>query len=272
MSEVKTKLRKDAITTNGPSFIDQKSISAYLREVREYGTVISKEEEDELTERLLNGDEVAKEKLIYANLRFVLSIAKTYQNNGIAMEDLISEGNLGLIKATERFDRSKGHRFISYAVWWIRQSIIECINEHSRNIRIPVNQINDYLKLKRDSKNSDEEISNIFPTTQSIFDVINDDGDEYVDVLEDKNTILPDEELDNSQKNLKNDLDKLLSKLSDRDRLIIEMYYGLNGFNPSTLEDIGDELNLTRERIRQVKAGVLLKIRSNAINLFNHIY
>lgn len=272
MSEVKTKLRKDTIITNGPSFIDQKSISAYLREVREYGTVISKEEEDDLTERLLSGDEVAKEKLIYANLRFVLSIAKTYQNNGIAMEDLIAEGNLGLIKAVDRFDRSKGHRFISYAVWWIRQSIIECINEHSRNIRIPVNQINDYLKLKRDNKNSDEEISNMFPTTQSIFDVINDDGDEYVDVLEDKNTILPDEELDNSQKNLKNDLEKLLSKLSDRDRLIIEMYYGLNGFNPSTLEDIGDELNLTRERVRQVKAGVLLKIRSNAIDLFNHIY
>jgi RNA polymerase primary sigma factor len=248
-------------------FIDQKEISVYLKEIRKYADVISKEHETELTERVLNGDNKAREELIKANLRFVISIAKTYQNNGIPLSDLIAEGNLGLLKAIDKFDRDKGYRFISYAVWWIKQSIIESINEHSRNIRIPVNQINDYLKAKKDSKDSDEELVEMFPTTQSIFDVINEDGDELLDIIEDDGILMPDHELNNSQGNLKTELEKLLSKLDDKERDIIKMYFGIDG-EPMTLDAIGDEFNLTKERIRQIKQKSLNKIRSNAIDLF----
>ena len=248
-------------------FIDQKEISSYLKEIRKYADVISKEEESELTERVLNGDKKAREELIKANLRFVISIAKTYQNNGIPLSDLIAEGNLGLLKAIEKFDRTKGYRFISYAVWWIKQSIIESINEHSRNIRIPVNQINDYLKSKKENKDSDEEMVEMFPTTQSIFDIINEDGDELLDIIEDDGALMPDHQLNNNQNNLKGELEKLLSKLDDKERAIIKMYFGIDG-EPMTLEAIGDEFDLTKERIRQIKQKSLNKIRSNAIDLF----
>jgi RNA polymerase primary sigma factor len=248
-------------------FIDQKEISSYLKDIRRYADVISKEKEIELTERVLNGDAKAREELISANLRFVISIAKTYQNNGIPLSDLIAEGNLGLLKAIEKFDRTKGYRFISYAVWWIKQSIIESINEHSRTIRIPVNQINDYLKAKKENQDSDTEVVNMFPTTQSIFDVINEDGDELLDIIEDENTLNPDNNLDNNPGNLKRELEKLLSKLDEKEREIIKMYFGIDG-EPMTLEAIGDEFDLTKERIRQIKSKAINKIRSNAIDLF----
>ena len=250
-------------------FIDQKEISSYLKDIRRYADVISKEKEIELTERVLNGDAKAREELISANLRFVISIAKTYQNNGIPLSDLIAEGNLGLLKAIEKFDRSKGYRFISYAVWWIKQSIIESINEHSRTIRIPVNQINDYLKAKKENQDSDTEVVNMFPTTQSIFDVINEDGDELLDIIEDENTLNPDNNLDNNPGNLKRELEKLLSKLDEKEREIIKMYFGIDG-EPMTLEAIGDEFDLTKERIRQIKQKAINKIRSNAIHLFKY--
>jgi RNA polymerase primary sigma factor len=250
-------------------FIDQKEISSYLKDIRRYADVISKEKEIELTERVLNGDAKAREELISANLRFVISIAKTYQNNGIPLSDLIAEGNLGLLKAIEKFDRTKGYRFISYAVWWIKQSIIESINEHSRTIRIPVNQINDYLKAKKENQDSDTEVVNMFPTTQSIFDVINEDGDELLDIIEDENTLNPDNNLDNNPGNLKRELEKLLSKLDEKEREIIKMYFGIDG-EPMTLEAIGDEFDLTKERIRQIKQKAINKIRSNAIHLFKY--
>lgn len=252
---------------SGTFYIDQSEINVYLKDVRKYADVISKEKENELTEKLLNGDENARNELINANLRFVISIAKTYQNNGIPLPDLIAEGNLGLLKAIEKFDRTKGYRFISYAVWWIKQSIIESINEHSRNIRIPVNQINEYLKTKKENQDSDEETLEMFPTTKSIFDVINEDGDELLDVLEDDNTLRPDYGVDNINNNLKGELEKLLSKLDDKERDIIKMYYGIDG-DPMTLEAIGDEFGLTKERIRQIKQKGINKIRANAIDLF----
>lgn len=250
-------------------FIDQKEISVYLKDIRKYADVISKEKEAELTDRVLMGDIKAREELINANLRFVISIAKTYQNNGIPLSDLIAEGNLGLLKAIEKFDRSKGYRFISYAVWWIKQSIIESINEHSRNIRIPVNQINDYLKAKKENQDSDDDLADMFPTTQSIFDVINEDGDELLDIIEDDNALMPDYVLNNNQGNLKSELEKLLNKLDEKERQIIKMYFGIDG-EPMTLEAIGDEFDLTKERIRQIKAKAINKIRSNAIDLFKY--
>lgn len=257
------------INTTNTFFIPQDEIKSYLKDIRKYADVISKEKENELTERLLNGDEKAREELVKANLRFVISIAKTYQNNGIPLADLIAEGNLGLLKAIDKFDRTKGYRFISYAVWWIKQSIIECINEHSRNIRIPVNQINDYLKAKKDSKDSDEDLVDMFPTTQSIFDVINEDGDELLDIIEDDNALMPDFLLNNSNDNLKVELDRLLSKLDEKERQIIKMYFGIDG-EAMTLEAIGDEFDLTKERIRQIKQKAINKIRSNAMDLFKY--
>lgn len=257
------------VNTENTFFIPQDEIKSYLKDIRRYADVISKEEETELTERVLNGDLKARDELIKANLRFVISIAKTYQNNGIPLSDLIAEGNLGLLKAIDKFDRTKGYRFISYAVWWIKQSIIESINEHSRNIRIPVNQINDYLKAKKENQDSDEDMVDMFPTTQSIFDTINEDGDELLDVIEDENTLMPDHSLNNEQNNLKTELEKLLLKLDDKERMIIKMYFGLDG-EAMTLEAIGDEFDLTKERIRQIKSKAINKIRSNAIDLFKY--
>lgn len=255
--------------TTNTFFIDQKEISTYLKDIRKYADVISKEKEEELTELCLNGDTKAREELIKANLRFVISIAKTYQNNGIPLSDLIAEGNLGLLKAIEKFDRSKGYRFISYAVWWIKQSIIESINENSRNIRIPVNQINEYLKAKKESKDSEDEVVDMFPTTQSIFDTINEEGDELLDIIQDDDALMPDHQLNNNQDNLKVELDKLLSKLDEKERSIIKMYFGIDG-EPMTLEAIGEEFDLTKERIRQIKQKSLNKIRANAIDLFKY--
>jgi RNA polymerase primary sigma factor len=257
------------IKTTNTFFIAQDEIKSYLKDIRKYADVISKDKEIELTERVLNGDLKAREELVKANLRFVISIAKTYQNNGIPLPDLINEGNLGLLKAIDKFDRDKGYRFISYAVWWVKQSIIESINENSRNIRIPVNQINDYLKAKKDNKDGDEELGVMFPTTQSIFDVINEDGDELLDIIEDYNALSADYLLNNDQDNLKGELDKLLSKLDDKERDIIKMYFGIDG-DPMTLEAIGEEFNLTKERIRQIKQKSLNKIRANAIDLFKY--
>jgi RNA polymerase primary sigma factor len=253
--------------TTNTFFIQQDEIKSYLKDIRKYADIISKEEEAELTKRVLNGDKKAREELIKANLRFVISIAKTYQNNGIPLSDLIAEGNLGLLKAIDKFDRDKGYRFISYAVWWIKQSIIESINEHSRNIRIPVNQINDYLKAKKEVKDSDADLVEMFPTTRSIFDTINEDGDELLDLIEDDGALMPDHQLNNNQTNLKGELEKLLNRLDDKERSIIKMYFGIDG-EPMTLEAIGDEFGLTKERIRQIKQKSLNKIRANAIDLF----
>jgi RNA polymerase primary sigma factor len=250
-------------------FIQQDEIKSYLKDIRKYADVITKEEESELTKRVLNGDSKAREELIKANLRFVISIAKTYQNNGMPLSDLIAEGNLGLLKAIEKFDREKGYRFISYAVWWIKQTIIESINEHSRNIRIPVNQINDYLKAKREIKDTDDDLVEMFPTTKSIFGAINEDGDELLDIIEDREAIMPDYQLNNNQDNLKSELEKLLNKLDDKEKSIIKMYFGIDG-EPMTLEAIGDEFDLTKERIRQIKQKSLNKIRANAIDLFKY--
>jgi RNA polymerase primary sigma factor len=185
------------------------------------------------------------------------------------LSDLIAEGNLGLLKAIEKFDREKGYRFISYAVWWIKQTIIESINEHSRNIRIPVNQINDYLKAKREIKDTDDDLVEMFPTTKSIFGAINEDGDELLDIIEDREAIMPDYQLNNNQDNLKSELEKLLNKLDDKEKSIIKMYFGIDG-EPMTLEAIGDEFDLTKERIRQIKSKSLNKIRANAIDLFKY--
>jgi RNA polymerase primary sigma factor len=256
------------------------SISNYLKEVRKSG-IINSEREVELSKRIQDGDNSALDELIKSNLRFVISIAKEYQNQGLPLADLISEGNLGLIIAAKRFDYTKGFRFISYAVWWIKQAIIQSLNENSRMVRLPANVINKLSKIKREIEEFEkkferrpldgDEIEVIFyPTVTSFNNTVNEDGDELIELLEDINSIRPDVDID-ADEEVKGHLNKILSVLTDREKAIIEMYYGLNG-SALTLEEIGEEFNLTKERIRQIKFRSLRKLRDKSELLFDMLY
>jgi RNA polymerase primary sigma factor len=268
---------------NTKRFIDtsEESVSKYLKDVRKID-MITADEEIELAKRIQEGDRVATEKLISSNLRFVISIAKEYQNQGLPLPDLISEGNLGLIKAAERFDVSRGNRFISYAVWWIRQSILQSLNDHSRTVRLPVNITNQMMKVKKEIEKFEQDnhrkpnhtdidmtIINQ-PTCTSLNEVINEDGDELIEMLEDKSNTRPDDDV-HTQETLQQELNKSLSILSDREREILEMYFGTTG-QAMTLEQIGDEFGLTKERIRQIKEKAVRKVRQNCQNLFEFMY
>jgi RNA polymerase primary sigma factor len=255
------------------------SISNYLKDVRK-SEIIDSEREIELAKRIQEGDSGALNELISANLRFVISIAKEYQNQGLPLADLISEGNYGLITAAKRFDHTKGFRFISYAVWWIKQSIIQSLNENSRTVRLPANVINKLSKIKKEIDEFEkkferkpldgQEVEVIFhPTVTSLNSMINEDGDELIEIIEDPNSIRPDEDI-NSQEEIKDNINKILSVLSEREKSIIEMYFGLNG-SPLTLEEIGEEFNLTKERIRQIKEKAIRKIRNNADKLKEYL-
>lgn len=255
------------------------SISNYLKDVRK-SEIIDSEREIELAKRIQEGDSEALNELISANLRFVISIAKEYQNQGLPLADLISEGNYGLITAAKRFDHTKGFRFISYAVWWIKQSIIQSLNENSRTVRLPANVINKLSKIKKEIDEFEkkferkpldgQEVEVIFhPTVTSLNSMINEDGDELIEIIEDPNSIRPDED-SNSQEEIKDNINKILSVLSEREKSIIEMYFGLNG-SPLTLEEIGEEFNLTKERIRQIKEKAIRKIRNNADKLKEYL-
>lgn len=253
------------------------SISNYLREVRKI-ELITAEEEVELAKKISEGDSDALEKLINSNLRFVISIAKEYQGQGLPLVDLINEGNYGLIKAASKFDHTKGFRFISYAVWWIKQSILYSLSEHSRTVRLPINITNQLSKVKKElirfeqenhRKPTDSEMDLsvlLHPTCTSLNDKINEDGDEILDLISDNTFNSPDTDLGIEQQ-LKHELAKTLSVLSDRERSIINMYFGIDG-SPMTLEQIGDEFGLTKERIRQIKQKTLRKLRANSENLF----
>jgi RNA polymerase primary sigma factor len=251
------------------------SISNYLKDVRK-SVIIDADKEVELSKKIQEGDQAALEELVGANLRFVISIAKDYQNQGIPLADLISEGNYGLITAAKRFDHTKGFRFISYAVWWIKQSILQSLNEHSRTVRLPANIINKLSKLRKEvdefekkferTPTTGDEIEMVFyPTVTSLNSSINEDGDELIDVIEDVNSMRPDSQ-PHTQEEIKNQLDRTLSVLSERERFIIECYYGING-QEMTLECIGEEFGLTKERIRQIKEKAIRKLRNNADTL-----
>lgn len=272
-------------------FIDtsEESISHYLKEVRKL-PMLTPEEEIEITKKVAEGDEKAIETLCLANLRFVISIAKDYQGQGIPLADLINEGNFGLIKAARKFDHTRGFKFISYAVWWVRQSILQTLNENSRTVRLPVNVTNQISKIKKamikfeqenhrkptssdilvDEKGEllDMSILN-HPKTSSLNDKINEDGDEVLEIVPDTSLPKPDEDFV-SDEVLKSELDTTMSVLNERERKIIEMYYGIDG-QPMTLEQIGDEYGLTKERIRQIKEKSLRKLKNNCHNLFEFI-
>jgi len=268
------------------NFEDDNSVGKYFKDVRK-SVILTPNEELELAKQIKKGDENAMHKLVNANLKFVVSIAKEYQGQGLPLSDLINEGNYGLIKAADRFDHTRGFRFISYAVWWIRQSIIQSLNDNARMVRLPANIISKISYLNKEiskfeSENErepvfgeifdkDNEVMRLirYPKCSSLNEMINEEGDELIELIpsyvEDENTLIIDDRL-------KNELNKTLSVLDERERNIIELYFGINSnCEAMTLEAIGERYSLTKERIRQIKSKALRKLRFNSHDLYNVI-
>jgi RNA polymerase primary sigma factor len=267
------------------------SIGKYFKEVRK-SELLTIDEEIALAKRIQEGDEVAVELLVKANLKFVISIAKEYQNQGLPLADLINEGNYGLIKAALRFDVTRGFRFISYAVWWVKQSIIQSLNDNSRMIRLPANVINKLYKIRKElekfefenereayigevlnsEKGLDEDELSMMsiPKVNSLNVQINEEGGELSELIADTSEDVDDKyEID---QRVKQELDKALSVLDERERDIIESYFGINTEHSGmTLDDIGERYELTKERIRQIKEKAIRKLRHNSNNLFELI-
>lgn len=257
--------------------INQEEIQYYLKELRRI-KVMTPERERELSAKIQSDNVSQKEKekihqeLLEGNLRFVITVAKQYQNQGLDLGDLIAEGNIGLMKAINSFDWSKNLRFISYAVWWVRQSILQSLNEHSRTIRIPVNVVQDLHKEKKRVEKTGENISDRFATLPSVINLeteINEDGDTLIDLIENKDSLRPDHSFETGNQ-LKDGLLNILSVLDERERSIVLDYYGLSG-TPRTLEDIGNEFSLTKERVRQIKEKALRKLRNESSSLFDYM-
>jgi RNA polymerase primary sigma factor len=261
---------------------DSLSLDKYLSEIAKI-QLINPEEEVDLARRIHKGDQDARDCLINANLRFVISVAKQYQNKGLSLHDLINEGNLGLIEASQRFDETRGFKFISYAVWWIRQSIITALAKQTRIVRLPLNRISHINKLKKIlfelEQNYERE-----PTTLEISQasemapnevtvaIINTGGyysldapfaqgeeQNMYDVLSSEDTASPDKEL--LMDSLREELERALDTLTKREANIIRLFFGLNGKSMHTLEEISDEFNLTRERVRQIKQNALKRLK-----------
>jgi RNA polymerase primary sigma factor len=257
--------------------INQEEISVYLKDIRKL-TVMTVEREKELAKRMLSGelsrlekDEIKKE-ILEGNLRFVITVSKQYQNQGLDLPDLIAEGNYGLLKAIENFDWTKNLRFISYAVWWIRQSILQSLNENSRTIRFPVNVVQELHKAKKQQEITGNDLEDKFanlPYTVDLDTPLNEDGDTLMDVIVNNNIESPDSGL-NTEQTLKDMLLSMLDILDERERIIIEDYFGLSG-NTRTLEDIGNDFDLTKERVRQIKEKALRKLRNESGSLFDYL-
>jgi RNA polymerase primary sigma factor len=245
---------------------NQDDLTIYMRDVRKT-TLLTRDEEIDLSIRIQKGDKQAEEKLIMGNLRFVISIARQFQNVGIPFGDLINEGNYGLIKAAKRFNPNSGNKFISYAVWWIRQSILQCINDHSRMIRLPVNISNELLKLR---KTIQDDIcnANMYPKVVSWDDYVGSSGyTENFNQIKNGKSENPENLMVEKESLLSDALENSMSTLNIRERYIIDEYF-LNEDETKTLEVIGAELNLTKERIRQIRDKALRKIRNNSVSLF----
>ena len=257
--------------------INQEEISSYLKDIRKL-KVMTPERERELAERMLSGfitEEETKEiqkELLEGNLRFVITVSKQYQNQGLDLPDLIAEGNLGLMKAIEHFDWSKQLRFISYAVWWVRQSILQSLNENARTIRLPVNVVQELHKAKKELANAGVELPEKFvnlPYTVNLDSPLNEEGDTLLDVLNNPNADLADANLSTEQ-TLKEKLLSMLDVLDEREKIIIQDYFGLSG-STRTLEDIGNDFDLTKERVRQIKEKALRKLRNETAVLFEYL-
>lgn len=260
------------------------SLDKYLQEIgRE--DLITVEEEVELAQRIKKGDRIALEKLTRANLRFVVSVAKQYQNQGLSLPDLINEGNLGLIKAAEKFDETRGFKFISYAVWWIRQSILQALAEQSRIVRLPLNQVGSLNKINKAFSKFEQE-NERRPSPEELADELEIPVDKISDTLkvsgrhisvdapfvegEDNSLldVLVNDDSPNADRALINEslakeIDRSLSTLTERESEIIKMFFGL-GYQEMTLEEIGDKFGLTRERVRQIKEKAIRRLRANS--------
>ena len=262
------------------------SLSKYFKDIKN-GDLLTADEEIELATRIQNGDEKAVEKLVTSNLKFVITIAKEYQGQGLMLSDLINEGNYGLIKAAKRFDPTRGFRFISYAVYWIKQSIILGLNDNSRSIRLPANIINKLYKIRKDLERfeakygyddiSDDnkehmEVMSIIPKCSSLNTMINDEGDELVNLIPNENAKESDSLIDDDSK-INSELYKIIDGLDDREKDIIECYYGIRRTTePMTLEAIGDKYSLSKERIRQINEKTIRKLRANISDIQELIF
>ena len=268
------------------------ALEKYLQEISKEA-MISAEEEVELAQRIKKGDPKALERLTKANLRFVVSVAKQYQNQGLSLPDLINEGNLGLLKAAERFDETRGFKFISYAVWWIRQSILQAISGQSRIVRLPLNQVGSVNKINREI-NRFEQLNERRPSVDEIAEkvdlpqekideamainghqisvdapFIEGEDNSLLDVMANSDAPLADNQL--VEESLKSEIQNALSALNERERNVLEASYGIN--QPElTLEEIGTKFGLTRERVRQIKEKAIRKLRNSKANKFLKTY
>ena len=254
--------------------INQEEIQQYLKDIRKT-KVMTPDREKELSSLMKSGtltsDDVNKvhKELLEGNLRFVITVAKQYQNQGLDLADLIAEGNLGLMKAIKNFDWNKDLRFISYAVWWVKQSILQSLNDNARTIRLPFNVVQDLNRAKKEIDAKGGELDIKFASLPSMIDLdmeINEEGDNLFDVLKNDDADMPDEAF-NTKDILRTKLLGLLTCLDERERAIVEDYFGLSG-SPRTLEDIGGDFNLTKERVRQIKEKSLRKLRNLSGDLF----
>jgi RNA polymerase primary sigma factor len=266
---------------------EAQSLDKYLQEIGK-DSLLTPEEEVELAIKIKQGDSKALERLTRANLRFVVSVAKQYQNQGLSLGDLINEGNLGLIKAAKRFDETRGFKFISYAVWWIRQSILQALAEQSRIVRLPLNRVGAlnrigkaYRNLEQDferepsaeelAKELDMDVSEVSdaltsPGRHLSVDAPFASGDEnrLLDVLENEELPSPDNLL--NSESLKAEIERVLSVLSEREAEVIKLYFGLDKEQAHTLEEIGDKFNLTRERVRQIKEKAIRRLKRTSLS------
>ena len=258
------------------------SLDKYLQEIGKV-ELITADEEVSLAQRIKQGDQAALEKLTKANLRFVVSVSKQYQNQGLSLPDLINEGNLGLIKAAQRFDETRGFKFISYAVWWIRQSILQALAEQSRIVRLPLNKIGSINKINKayaqleqqyEREPNSDEIAHLLEISENEVKeslrnsgrhvsmdapLIQDEDNTMYDVLKGEENTTPDNGL--LYESLKIEIERAVSTLTQREADVIRLYFGLNGSHPMTLEEIGERFDLTRERVRQIKEKAIRRLK-----------